>query len=1179
MRLTPSQEEALNIERHVCVTAGAGSGKTTVLVERYLKILREGNVEKLREVVALTFTDKAAAEMKDRIVEELSVQEENEGRQQDYSLWHFLEEINSAHISTIHSFCSRILREFPFQAGVPANFSTIQGIDQKLLLQQTIKDTLKEIATNTSDRHRAELTRLLQRYGGQQKLVDFFSDMVNQRDVIEHLRQEIYDDRNASEIRGNWEQSVHVELMATINRLMSKIDVVEFIRCLNPVLKVAKGKKAEEAKKLTEQLETLYEQHPDSPEAQNLLKEISKIVTTTKDEIRVPSFLPKSIDRTEIVDELEFLKSTAKKIKDVPVHEKDDKRDSAETDSEDETDDDFLIGTTHDLFTLYDRILSDYQTAKLLQGKLDHNDLQLKTRDLLRDNEEIRQKMVSRHKYYMVDEYQDTNEIQYELVMLLTNNLKRANLFIVGDPKQSIYKFRGADVRVFKKTKKMLLDQQGIEVTLAENFRSLRDTLGFVNYFFNCLMDDGTKNEFEVQYEPLIKARPVGANGAVEILLGSQGDKPVNEPTLIARHIKNMKINADEVWVREDDVETMRPIRYDDIAILIRSRSHLPDIEHALLEEDVPYLTAGGVGFYQRQEIYDIWNYLNFLDAPSKNHTSLVALLRSPAFGISDTELYQISLQEGADFWDKTQKYQTPSDDLDLAIATLKKHCQVAHRMPVNQLILTIVNETGMIGTLKTGKQGQQRWANYQKLLELARNFDGDENTQLLPNFIEFLDVLITDEPQEGQAPIEASSGAVQIMTVHAAKGLQFPVVILPRLDRKGRTDTEPFIDELLGIGFSPLKPDEGYRKTQPDILTHIKDRASAKEDAEKKRLLYVGTTRACDRLILSGTVPERNMLGWLHENLGLNEEDISLSLPVKLDVFEDGITNSQSFQLQIPISQALAELGAAAEVSNNVPPVKFPDSLPSLPQPPEISAAFSVSELANYARCPLRYQLENLLQIPSINGDSDPNEEARDSAIHRLLARIRRQSDVENLDALIEEISENDPEITSESKTVSRVHANNFLNSGLAETLFNASETYVNQQIHANLNGHIIEGRLDRLFKDETGQYQLIIYNTSEICDLDTHRPEIELYALLGHRRYPEQPTVIVNLFLTKHGQDKQIHFDAAQLQEAQERWAEKISALQREDYQKNLEHCCSCPYADSDGQCIITEAQGEEK
>ena len=1167
MRLTPSQQQALEIDRHICVTAGAGSGKTTVLVDRYLKILREGNVDP-QEIVAITFTEKAAAEMKERIIEELSPQEDGDDSEQNNSLHGFREKMSTAHISTIHAFCSRILREFPFQAGVPANFSILQGIDQKLSLQQILRETLRDIATNLNDPHRPELTRLLQRYGGQQRLVDFFATMINQRDVVAQLMRDIYGERSEAEIRESWKQDMLTELM-------SLVDVAEFIRCLNTVLQIAKGKKAEAVRDLTQQLEIVYAENPNSSEVPNLLKQIAIPITIKNGNIAISAFIGTRVDTTDIDTEINRLVSAAKKIKALPLSE--------EEKDEVETDDDFLISTTRDLLTLYKRISTEYQTAKLSQGKLDFTDLQLRTRDLLRNNKEIRQTLIKRHKYYMVDEYQDTNELQYELVMLLTNELQSANLFIVGDPKQSIYGFRGADVRVFEKTKQKIIDDnEDSDIRLTENFRSLRDPVGFVNYFFNHLMGDGSENDFEVEYEALTQARPVKTNGAVEILLGKQGEDSADEYTLIAQHIKNMTGSGATISERgKNGAEGERPIAYGDIAILIRSRRHLPDIENALLEADIPHLTTGGVGFYQRQEIYDIWNYLNFLNEPTENQTSLAAVLRSPAFGISDTELYEISLQEAANFWDKAQKYQIHSDNLRTAIATLKRHSQFAHRMPVNQLIVTIVNETGMIGTLKTGKQGQQRWSNYQKLLELARNFDGDENKRTLPDFIEFLDILITEEPQEGQAPIEASSGAVRIMTIHAAKGLQFPIVILPRLDRGAQIDREPFIDEAFGIGFSPLKPDDGYRKTEPEIVAHIKNRGSARETAEKKRLFYVGATRAQDRLILSGTLPAtgkpQQMLEWLHEHLNIGEEDGSLSLPVALEVFADNRTSVLSFPLQIPISRALVDIGSTDKTSDEITPVDFPEPLRKL-ESTGTSAAFSVSELANYARCPLRYQLENVLRIP-VNGQAelDQDEDEADTALRYTLSQIRRRSDMEDLDTTIDEALENYPEVTAESKVGNRSsllqHVHNFINSELGETAFSASRTQTNQHIHADINGHIVDGRFDRLFKDETGNYQIINYKTDETQNLDTSDPEMELYSLLVHRRYPNQSTVTINLFFTEHGQWEQMHFSPAQLQEAQKQWQEKILALQRGVYEKNLEHCCSCPYADPDGQCIITE------
>ena len=408
------------------------------------------------------------------------------------------------------------------------------------------------------------------------------------------------------------------------------------------------------------------QQNPDSPEVRNLLKEIADLVTTQDDIIRTTSFLPRRIDRTAILDEIKFLEPTAKKIKDVPILEKnDDKTDRVKTDSGNETDDDFLIGTTRDLFTLYERILSDYQNTKLSQAKLDFNDLQIKTRDLLKNDEGIRQELVSRHKYYMIDEYQDTNELQYNLVMYLTSELKSANLFIVGDPKQSIYAFRGADVSIFKKTRNKIVENAGIAISLRENFRSLSTIIAFVNYFFDSLMDAESANRFEVPYEPLKKARPMQPNGSIECLFGTKDEGTADESALIARHIKNMRLNEEKVWARKNGKEGARSIAYGDIAILIRYRSHLPNIEHALLEAGIPYLTTGGIGFYQRQEIYDIWNYLNFLNKPTENYTSLVGVLRGPAFGISDTELYEISLQDEANFWEKAQKYPAPTEHLN----------------------------------------------------------------------------------------------------------------------------------------------------------------------------------------------------------------------------------------------------------------------------------------------------------------------------------------------------------------------------------------------------------------------------------------------------------------------------------------------------------------------------------
>lgn len=1164
MQFTPSQQKALNIEQHICVTAGAGSGKTSVLVERYLNILRKTDA-KPNEIVAITFTDKAAAEMKKRI----------NARLVDDNCWdaqrqrEVTEQISAAPISTIHAFCSRILREFPFQAGVPANFGILQGIDQRLLLQKTVQDELKEIATNAEDAARDVLTRLLRCYGSRKQLEEFLAKMVEQRELVERLKREVYGEHSNAEIRSIWEQRMAEAL---------NLDVDRWLNCLNAVLGIANGKDAPTVRAHTAQLKAETEKSA----ALEILREIAPLVTTTKNTIAKQKFLGKGVRTTSIEAEIEFLESASKEVKRrEPLND----------------DDDFLIDTTRDVFTLYSRIERAYRHAKLAQGQLDYTDLQLKLLELLKNSEEIRERLRGRYQYFMVDEYQDTNPLQAELVKLLTDNLTHANLFIVGDAKQGIYGFRDADIRVFNQTRKKIEEMQGESISMEENFRSLRDVIGFVNVFFDSLMGDSNESDFEVAYDRLVQGRAAPADviantpeaeGKIEIILGQKGDEAVNENELIARRVKSLIAEGFQVW--DDTQKLIRPIRYGDIAILIRSRSHLPDIERALLEAKVPYLTTGGIGFYQRQEIYDMWNYLHVLDAGDAGDVSLAAVLRAPFFGISDSELYEISLQKGDNFWEKAearlQNAPTGNPRLQTAIDCLKRQRELAKRIPVNQLLLTIVNDTGMIGTLATGRQGPQRWANYQKLLDLARNFERDDDKPTLSSFIEFLRILIDEEPREGQAPVQLGDKAVNIMTIHAAKGLEFPVVILPGLARAPQGDREPFIDEKLGIGFSPRSPAKDYAKTEPSIVAEMKNRARAKAEAEKKRLFYVGATRARDRLILAGSREangnRRNMLEWLYTHLGVPDEG-SLCLPVELETYSKGITSRNSFHLSIEVFRQLDDIKVEHTKAEEPVSAAMPEPPLHALNPQTIGNSYAVTELANYARCSMRYRLENVLRIPNAKHDASSEEDSYDEAdapawdgtqigraVHSVLSRIERQTDVEKVASLIRDAFRRYRDVP---EATVRKHVNSFLDSDLGKTALASAETNrCEQQIHAALGEHhLLVGRLDRLFKDAAGHWQLIDYKTSENSDVATYLPQMELYAWLVHQRYPEQPEVAVNVFFTAHNRCETRCFNRDELQEIAPRWQETIAALQRGTYEKNLSHCPLCPYADAD-KCLVS-------
>ncbi len=1156
MNLTPNQTEALDINNHICVTAGAGSGKTTVLVDRYLTILKLREDVNPDQIAAITFTEKAAAEMKGRIIKELRKPEYASIRDRH------LEKMHSAPISTFHAFCSRILRENPFQAGVPANFGVLETIEKKLLLKQTIKDSLQEIATDTEDRHREELERCLQSFTDSATLVEMLISLVDKRDVMKHLLDTVYSDSSIERLPTEWEEAYQ-------SILPSSAEIAEFIDCLQRIQKIARGKNVDRVEFLTSDLASLPELNASSTEVLSYLREIARLITTTGNEIAKRDFIGLRNDTTDFEYEIVFLVSVARRIKEAPT-----------VDCNDVDSDDFLLlSVTRDMLMLYQRVLQDYQIAKLSQSKLDFADLQIYTRDLLKNNDRIRKKLLNQYKFYMVDEFQDTNELQYELVMLLTDELKQGNLFIVGDPKQSIYGFRDADVRVFEKTQEKIVSMGGKDIHLKENFRSLQNSVGFANYLFARLMGDEKENDFEVIYEPLNVGKTDNEEGVVEFILGQKDSDTANalniESTLLAQHIKNIVSNE------QHNRDNGKPVKYGDIAILIRARRHLPDIENALHLAGIPYLTSGGIGFYQRQEIYDIWNYLNFLNAPEGNSLSLIGILRGPAFGISDNELFEISLQNGEGFWLKTQNYNKKTDRLKTAVTILKEHHQVAHRLPVNQLILTIVNETGLIGTLKTGSKGEQRWANYQKLLDIARNFEAQENRPTLTDFIEYLDILITDEPREGDAPIEEDSDSVKIMTIHAAKGKEYPVVILPCLNRQGQGSREPFIDEKLGIGFKLLIPSQNYDQSSPEIVLLMKNIASAKDEAEKKRLLYVATTRAKNRLILSGTLKENgeaeNTLKMLFQLLEINKEDEFKEISDTLVFYRNGKNTRGDFHLKIPIIRQL-EVTADDVSVDGKSVVSFPEQPIEILKPSEFNSSFTVEELANFARCQLRYQLFNVLRVPPLEeGIFAEDSSDLDNAIQRALSHIERKLDSAEIDRRINRVLEKNPDIMNNmTEAAARItlqrHIENYLNSDIAATMLSAENLSFNQQIHARTNGHIISGRIDRIFQDHSGNWHIANFKTDGLHDTASCTPEMQLLAFLFFSSNPSENRITITFYFTENNGYEQKHFNRTELDDIMDFWHKQIRLLQKGENRKNLEHCYICPYADSQNQCIVT-------
>ena len=1156
MEFTRNQKKAHDLNRHISVTAGAGSGKTAVLVHRYLKILLEKDLLP-NQVVAITFTEKAAAELRQRIVKEVNARLQAEPH--NTRLEEIKTELLSAQISTIHAFCSRILREYPVEAGVDAGFSVLQGIHQRLTLRDVIDSTLREIAERSDEDETRETLVDLLRIFGKTRLEQYLHELINQREVVERLKRNLYCCTN-SEVLEGWHDFVQSQL---VQSLTDQFPIEGWSRCLNSVLEIARGKNATEVRELVADIQpNMAPQKAISP-----LRRIVPLIVTQSGTISKRDFIGLRVETNTIEGEIDFLVCAANHLLSFPVFTDDDK---------------LLIGVTRLLIDVYDEIQNAYEDRKRQSGQLDFNDLQIKVRDLLHEKESIREQLAERYPYIMADEYQDTAQLQYEILKPLISDFKSGNLFIVGDQNQSIYRFRGADVRVFDQTRHEITDYQSEltenytweaeileacdsekhgELHLPENFRLLRNLVSFVNLIFDEIM--AGRNEFEVKYEPLVQGRTTNQSGDVELLIGSKeqaeekSESPVEENELIVARIRRLVGTAETVWTDEGDGEKPRPIRYSDIAILIRSRTRLPEIESALLEAEIPYKITGGIGFYQRQEIYDISNYLQFL-SDFENDVALAGILRAPFFGVSDVELYEITQRSSKKlFWEKVQDYavqtdQSPTSPISYAVQILQNHLEIYHRIPPSELIRKIVNDTGMVGVLPVGQSGEQRWANYEKLLGIARDFERS-GLMDLHDFLDQLNVLIEEEEREGQATTQLTADAVEIMTIHAAKGLEFPVVILPNLDRRAtRYDQEPLIDDRLGIGFRPANPDKNYEQSNPGATHLMRERVNNKRTAEEQRLFYVATTRARDRLILSGTLTEkgeaRDWLGWLFDALEISgmPSEGELLYPTTISVVSGGEETTIPFNLPIQIIKSPNELdydGAEAptpSLSTDFPAVHIDPLIPS-----SVGASASVTELTTYAHCPTRFYLQHRIQVPP----SEPQSE--------------------------------------EAAETIREDANRFLDSRIREMALNADEVYRERHIHAEIGSHIIEGTADRLFKDSRGLWGVINYERDridweEIADPANHyRSQIELYALLVHRLYPEQGVIPVTVYVTDLATAYSVEIMREKLMDIESTWLERIKAIQEAvnadaigagRFEKNRDHCPLCPYF-VDGECMIAD------
>ncbi|MDN7012880.1 DNA helicase UvrD [Methanoculleus sp. FWC-SCC3] len=911
MGLTERQARvALDHSRSTCVTAGAGTGKTHVLVQKYLSLLESG--VGVDNILALTFTEKAAGEMKVRVRQAIA---EKEGERWDAIRDEFL----WAKISTFHSFCASVLREFPIEAAVGPSFAVLDEREAFRLREEAIDDL---IHGDPPAACRDAVIGALRAVGAYE-LKNYLEALYSRRGAAEAFFAALAE--SEERVLDAWRAAVERHREAASGEFFARAgDAIATLRDLGA-------------------------RYPDERDTAGaylraiepcLVGEIAVAeLAGVHDESRFRRNMGQKKNWTG--DDLKNLRE-AYGVLDQCLKDHGDAC-SLTLDASDP----FTRATLdflHDLATVFSVFLGAVDAEKRRHNALDFDDLVNRTHRLFCDREDIvAAHFRSRFRYILVDEFQDTDPVQIAIIRAILGN--SANLFVVGDPKQSIYLFREADVTQFGHTRDLIeRDLGGETIALDVNFRSTPEVVEFTNAVFSALMAEAGR-PWEFLYEPLHAFRRDDA-GSVELLLSPKiRDRAAGRRTeaeMVARKIRSLVERGEKPVCRDGEA---RPAGYGDVAVLLERRTNLAYYEWALARYGVPYNVHAGLGFYERQEVYDLYNILRFL-VNDLDDAALYGVLRSPYFGFSDARLFHIARAAGSSLWERLQAAEEP------AAATLRDWLSLSRRLPPARLLRRIVETSGIYLVFGGIAGGEQAAANVEKLIALAR----DADCATLPGFVAELGRSIDDAEREGDAPLDlASADAVSIMTVHAAKGLEFPVVVVPDLAETPRSGGGTImVEEGLLLGVSIPNPADDHEREETPVLRLLKDEYRQKGEAERKRLFYVAVTRAEDHLILCGEMPNavpesladgKTRMAWLAHCLGLCDE-----------VYARG--EAVLGTLRIPLT--LDPAAIPVDVQETAPVcLPVPDDVPAAPVPVGIPSngkkerVYSASELEAYLRGP----------------------------------------------------------------------------------------------------------------------------------------------------------------------------------------------------------------------------------
>jgi ATP-dependent helicase/nuclease subunit A len=917
----PQQAAAIDARGLVFVSAGAGTGKTSVLVERFVRAVCDDGLD-VGSVLVITYTKRAAGELRSRIRAELAAR----GRHD------LARELDGAFISTIHSFCSRLLRTYPLAAGVDPRFHELDESEAAVLRTEAFRAALTAFVTGGQ----SERLQLLATYGA------------------DGLRRML--------------TNVHETLRSAGRPLVLELGE-------RPGLADLLAELAEAARGLADDADATDAQRAAAGRAAELAA---------------------AEDRPDRLLDLSGLRARGERA--ATYEEARKAVEQAALDELATRDRDLL----QELLTLF---AAEFQAAKDRESALDFEDLQLRARDLLGADPAIREREQLRFRSLMVDEFQDTNRLQCDLVDLLAGGPGERELFFVGDEFQSIYGFRHADVAVFRE-RRAAADTL---LPLTLNYRSRPEVLAVVNQLFAA--------EFGDEFQPLAAS-------------GEFPDPVFGTPVELLVTDKSSWAGTGTHWRRAEAQHIARRVRElvdagaatpGEVVLLFAAGTDAEWYEEELRAAGLPTYRATGRGYFGQQQVNDLLAYLRLLHN-RYDDGALVSVLASPFVGVSNDALVLIrraaSRRPIFTGIERGLPQGLPERDARLLRAFRQRFdrlVEAAARLSLERLCEQVVADHDYDLAVLAQWDGRRRYANLRKLARLARAYEELRGPDV-EGFVRF----VAEQEAVGARELEAvaeeeGANAVRLLTIHAAKGLEFKVVVVADA---GRDRGAPGGDEILALadgrfGFRVADPATSTRRPAFEYES-VKEARRHEDEAERLRLYYVAMTRAVDRLIVSGAIDpsrqseERTPIGWVLGRLdALGEVVDAGEAPVELE--REGAR--VLVRVDRPRAEALVGAAAAAEppvVADDAgqlalfaqdsmpalpPPAPRLPPLAQLPAPPlHVVKRLSFSALAQFDRCSYRYYAERIAGLrPAEAGGDVPGRtglaatEIGDAA-HRLL-------------------------------------------------------------------------------------------------------------------------------------------------------------------------------------------------